>query len=588
MEATYELSLDGFPCGDDPIELSKPPLQAVEAVSFVAPDGATQTMVEAVDPRLGEVVLDPACGTGGFLVEAFNHLGKQVKTVEDRKRLQEASIFGGEAKPLPFLLCQMNLLLHGLEAPRIDPENSLRFPLNEIGDRDRVDVILTNPPFGGEEERGILSNFAEDKQTTETALLFLQLIMNADIINRTIDAMCIEITAQGNLSMDWRLLTEDQIFYEAAICIFCSQMQFEMAVAAADRLLDLGLLRSRQLADMDKTVLFVAEKTAALEVVYRRLKTIGLGEFCLELHSHKANKLEVLKQLRQSWEARADADQATWDEESARMEGPIRADVLARRIAKRCGLHKAGSRIREKVLQVAEREFKGIKEDGALFIWPADTIPGQWDRFRATVNDESRPADEICLAELVALARDVVSQVAPGEDPVMVMTGKSQELIDALKRLSLHSMQQYRTRYLLARLTQHVDMAFSGLYTPGSLEPFIKLEIEHILPDNPTTELRNKWANENPNADYDDYKNRLGNLTLLEKPINIVAGNDFYEVKQAEYRKSGNYLTRSLVDLTIVGQNTSISRINAKLVTFPSWDATSIEKRHGRLLARRR
>jgi len=164
------------------------------------------------------------------------------------------------------------------------------------------------------------------------------------------------------------------------------------------------------------------------------------------------------------------------------------------------------------------------------------------------------------------------------------MTGKSQELIDALKRLSLHSMQQYRTRYLLARLTQHVDMAFSGLYTPGSLEPFIKLEIEHILPDNPTTELRNKWANENPNADYDDYKNRLGNLTLLEKPINIVAGNDFYEVKQAEYRKSGNYLTRSLVDLTIVGQNTSISRINAKLVTFPSWDATSIEKRHGMLI----
>ncbi len=74
--------------------------------------------------------------------------------------------------------------------------------------------------------------------------------MNADIINRTIDAMCIEITAQGNLSMDWRLLTEDQIFYEASICIFCSQMQFEMAVATADRLLDLGLLRSRQLADM--------------------------------------------------------------------------------------------------------------------------------------------------------------------------------------------------------------------------------------------------------------------------------------------------------------------------------------------------
>jgi type I restriction enzyme M protein len=71
----------------------------------------------------------------------------------------------------------MNLLLHGLEYPRIDPGNSLRFPLREIGDKERVDLILTNPPFGGEEEKGILGNFPEDMQTTETALLFLQLIM---------------------------------------------------------------------------------------------------------------------------------------------------------------------------------------------------------------------------------------------------------------------------------------------------------------------------------------------------------------------------------------------------------------------------
>ncbi len=150
---------------------------AGDSGEFYTPRAVVKFMVEAVNPRLGETILDPACGTGGFLAEAFNHLSKQVKTVEDRKVLQEQSIFGGEAKPLPYLLCQMNLLLHGLEAPQIDPENSLRFPLNEIGDRDRVDVILTNPPFGGEEERGILSNFPSDKQTTETALLFLQLIM---------------------------------------------------------------------------------------------------------------------------------------------------------------------------------------------------------------------------------------------------------------------------------------------------------------------------------------------------------------------------------------------------------------------------
>jgi hypothetical protein len=165
------------------------------------------------------------------------------------------------------------------------------------------------------------------------------------------------------------------------------------------------------------------------------------------------------------------------------------------------------------------------------------------------------------------------------------MAGKSQELVDALRRFTLYSMQQYRTRYLLARLTQHVDMAFSGLKTPGSLEPFSKLEIEHILPDNPAAELRGKWATDNPGAVYDDYKNRLGNLTLLEKPINIVAGNDFYAAKQAEYRKSGNYLTRSLVALTDVGQNTSISRINAKLESFPAWNAATIEKRHAMLIA---
>src|SRR5207248_7764821 len=99
------------------------------------------------------------------------------RTVEERETLQRRSLFGVEPKSLPYLLAQMNLLLHGLEAPQIDPGNALRFRLNEIGDRDRVDVILTNPPFGGEEEAGIQGNFPQDKRTSETALLFLQLIM---------------------------------------------------------------------------------------------------------------------------------------------------------------------------------------------------------------------------------------------------------------------------------------------------------------------------------------------------------------------------------------------------------------------------
>jgi type I restriction enzyme M protein len=150
---------------------------AGDSGEFYTPRPVVRFMVAVIDPRLGETILDPACGTGGFLVEAFQYLDKQCRTVEDRRNLQWTSIFGGEAKPLPFLLAQMNLLLHGLEYPRIDYGNSLNMKLSDIGDRDRVDVILTNPPFGGEEERGILANFPEDKRTAETALLFLQLIM---------------------------------------------------------------------------------------------------------------------------------------------------------------------------------------------------------------------------------------------------------------------------------------------------------------------------------------------------------------------------------------------------------------------------
>ena len=150
---------------------------AGDSGEFYTPRPVIRFMVAATDPRLGEKILDPACGTGGFLVESYKHLYEQCKTVEDLGVLQKDSIKGGEAKPLPYMLCQMNLLLHGIDYPDIDPENSLRFPLREIGDKDRVDVVLTNPPFGGEEERGILGNFPDDKQTSETTLLFLQLIM---------------------------------------------------------------------------------------------------------------------------------------------------------------------------------------------------------------------------------------------------------------------------------------------------------------------------------------------------------------------------------------------------------------------------
>jgi type I restriction enzyme M protein len=150
---------------------------AGDSGEFYTPRAVVRFMVEVIDPRLGETILDPASGTGGFLVEAYSHLDKQVETVANRNKLQRTSLFGCEPKSLPFLLCNMNLLLHGLDAPQIDPGNALRFKLSEIGEKERVDVILTNPPFGGEEEKGIQGNFPDDRQTAETALLFLQLIM---------------------------------------------------------------------------------------------------------------------------------------------------------------------------------------------------------------------------------------------------------------------------------------------------------------------------------------------------------------------------------------------------------------------------
>jgi type I restriction enzyme M protein len=108
---------------------------AGDSGEFYTPRSIVRFMVEVINPRIGETILDPACGTGGFLAEAFTHLERQADTVQKSARIQRDAILGGEAKSLPFLLTQMNLLLHGLESPAIDPGNALRFRLSEIGRR---------------------------------------------------------------------------------------------------------------------------------------------------------------------------------------------------------------------------------------------------------------------------------------------------------------------------------------------------------------------------------------------------------------------------------------------------------------------
>lgn len=158
------------------------------------------------------------------------------------------------------------------------------------------------------------------------------------------------------------------------------------------------------------------------------------------------------------------------------------------------------------------------------------------------------------------------------------MTARHDELRDALRRFRLGGMQQYRSRYLLARIAQYVDMAFAGVKTRGSLDPYTKLEIEHILPQSPSDDLRVSWTNAGTH-EYSSYVNRLGNLTLLEKPHNIVASNNFFDAKTELYSKSGNYMTRSISGLSDVGKNTSVTEINRYLGQFDGWDAAAIDRR---------
>jgi type I restriction enzyme M protein len=131
-----------------------------------------------IDPKLHETVLDPACGTGGFLTCTIDHKrSKYVKTPKDEITLQQ-SIKGVEKKPLPHLLCTTNMLLHGIDTPtNIAHDNTLSRPLRDYGAADEVDIVLTNPPFGGVEEPGIENNFPANYRTRETADLFLVLIM---------------------------------------------------------------------------------------------------------------------------------------------------------------------------------------------------------------------------------------------------------------------------------------------------------------------------------------------------------------------------------------------------------------------------
>lgn len=143
------------------------------AGEFYTPRPVVRFMVELVDPQIGETVYDPACGTCGFLAQAFLWMKQKERTIKDHRILQEATFYGQEKKPIPALLGLMNMVLHGVTSPRIVRRNTLEENIRTVSER--FDVVVTNPPFGGIEGRHIQQNFPVQCNATE--LLFLEHIM---------------------------------------------------------------------------------------------------------------------------------------------------------------------------------------------------------------------------------------------------------------------------------------------------------------------------------------------------------------------------------------------------------------------------
>lgn len=139
---------------------------------YYTPRPLIRSIVKVVDPQIGETVYDPACGSAGFLCEAFNYMEEKIKSTTDNDILQSKTFYGIEKKPLPYIIATMNMIFHGVSAPNIIKSNTLAQNLATIQDKDRKNVILANPPFGGNERGEVLQNF--EIRTSETAYMFMQ------------------------------------------------------------------------------------------------------------------------------------------------------------------------------------------------------------------------------------------------------------------------------------------------------------------------------------------------------------------------------------------------------------------------------
>ena len=146
------------------------------AGEFYTPRAVTDFMAKMLNPKLGEKIADFACGTGGFLTSVLKILDKQVETVEDNKQYDN-SIFGIEKKALPYMLCVTNMLLHGIDNPNIIHANSFDRNVKDYTDDEKFDIVIMNPPYGGSEKKTVQNNFPVDLRSSETADLFMSVIM---------------------------------------------------------------------------------------------------------------------------------------------------------------------------------------------------------------------------------------------------------------------------------------------------------------------------------------------------------------------------------------------------------------------------
>ena len=149
---------------------------AGSAGEFYTPRAVTDFMAKMIDPKIGEKMADFACGTGGFITSWLKALEEKIKTADDQKEYA-SSVYGIEKKQFPYMLCVTNLLLHDVDSPKIYHDNSLIYDVLNYGEDDRFDVVLMNPPYGGTEKQDVKNHFPDDLASSETADLFMSVIM---------------------------------------------------------------------------------------------------------------------------------------------------------------------------------------------------------------------------------------------------------------------------------------------------------------------------------------------------------------------------------------------------------------------------